>query len=326
VGSDREPTGGIRVTTTNFIRAETDMYFGRFVGAVGLAAFAHSRDVTDVSAQTVVRMNRDTLYSPMILDLDSGPATITLPDAGARFRSMQIIDEDHFTSAVHYDAGSYALTREEIGTRYVCALIRTFVDPSLPGDLDAVHALQDATVVEQADHGAWGIPAWDDASRTAIRDALSELATANGEIDASRTFGRRDEVDPVDHLIGSAVGWGGNPVSDAAYRGFVVERNDGTVPHRLVLGNVPVDAFWSVSVYNADGFFEPNPQEAYTVNNVSAARADDGSVTIRFGGTPEASPNWLAICPGWNYLIRLYRPRREIIDGSWKPPLAEPTD
>jgi hypothetical protein len=39
-------------------------------------------------------MNRDTLYSQALFDLDAGPMTITLPDAGKRFISMQIINEE----------------------------------------------------------------------------------------------------------------------------------------------------------------------------------------------------------------------------------------
>ena len=42
-------------------------------------------------------MNRDTLYSAAVFDLDAGPVTITLPDAGKRFMSMQVIDEDQYT-------------------------------------------------------------------------------------------------------------------------------------------------------------------------------------------------------------------------------------
>jgi hypothetical protein len=45
----------------------------------------------------VIRMNRDTLYSLSVFDLDAGPVTVTLPNSGQRFMSMQVIDEDHYT-------------------------------------------------------------------------------------------------------------------------------------------------------------------------------------------------------------------------------------
>jgi hypothetical protein len=85
------------VTPDNFNRAETDMYFGASVKDGGLGKFHHNREATPIDKQMVIRMNRDTLYSLSVFDLDAGPVTITLPDAGQRFLSMQVIDEDHYT-------------------------------------------------------------------------------------------------------------------------------------------------------------------------------------------------------------------------------------
>jgi hypothetical protein len=87
---------------------------------------------------------------------------------------------------------------------------------------------------------------------------------------------------------------------------------------------VPVDGFWSISLYNAQGFFEPNDLNAYTLNNVTAKKAADGSVTIQFGGCDGKTPNCLPIVKGWNYMVRLYRPRAEVLNGSWKFPEARP--
>jgi hypothetical protein len=94
--------------------------------------------------------------------------------------------------------------------------------------------------------------------------------------------------------------------------------------HRLTVKDVPVEGFWSISVYDKDGYFEPNPQNAYSINNVTAARDTDGSVTIQFGDCGERVPNCLPITPGWNYTVRLYRPRKEILDASWKFPDPRP--
>jgi hypothetical protein len=66
------------------------------------------------------RPNRDTLYSFAIADLDAGPVTITLPDAGKRYMGMQIINQDQYTPATYYEAGTHTLTREMIGTLCHC--------------------------------------------------------------------------------------------------------------------------------------------------------------------------------------------------------------
>lgn len=101
----------ISVTPDNFARAETDMYFGIFVKRGSLGKFVHLRELP--LEGTGVRPNRDTLYSEAVFDLDAGPVTITLPDAGKRFMSMMVVDEDHYAREVAYGAGDYNLTQGE---------------------------------------------------------------------------------------------------------------------------------------------------------------------------------------------------------------------
>ena len=165
----------IHVSPDNFIRAETDMYFGNIAGTGGLGQFVHFRELSPLDNQLVVRQNRDTLYSPVLFDLDAGPVTVTLPDAGDRFMSMQVITEDHYVPEVIYTAGSHTFTGEDIGTRYVALPLRILVNPNDPADLDAVHALQDAVTVRQDSPGSFEIPDWDPVSQKEVRDALIAL-------------------------------------------------------------------------------------------------------------------------------------------------------
>ena len=143
-GIAQSPGSAIAVTPDNFPRAESDLYFSGVVRNGGFGKFDHTREPAPLDKQTVIRLNRDTLYSAAVFDLDAGPVTITLPDAGQRFMSLQVIDEDQYTHGVYYGGGQHLLTREEIGTRYVVTGVRTLVDPADPNDLREVHALQDA--------------------------------------------------------------------------------------------------------------------------------------------------------------------------------------
>ncbi|ORV84553.1 DUF1254 domain-containing protein [Mycolicibacterium iranicum] len=309
------------VSPDNFIRAETDQYFAN-ISRSGLGEFLHFRDFGPLDDQLVVRQNRDTLYSAAVFDLDAGPVSITLPDAGGRFRSLQVITQDHYVPEVSYTAGTHTFDRERIGTRYVMVALRTLVNPNDPTDLAAVHALQDGVVVEQAGKGTFEIPDWDPASQKTVRDALVALFSTLP--DSRGMFGAEGEVDPVRRLIGSAAAWGGNPEREALYLTVNPPANDGQTVHRLTVRDVPVDGFWSITVYNADGYFTPNSQNAYCINDVTAVKDDDGSVTVQFGGCDGSARNCLPITPGWNYLVRLYRPRPEILDGTWTFPQARP--
>lgn len=311
----------VTVTRDNFVRAETDNYFANFVRQGGLGKLDHSRELADIDNQTVVRMNRDTLYSSTVFDLDAGPVTISLPDAGTRFMSALVIDEDHYVLDTFYDSTPHRFARGDGDTRYITLLIRTFVDPGDPSDLAEVHALQDAIRIGQpGGPGHFEVPDWDPASLAETRAAVG-IRTG---FDPRKSFGRRGEVDPAAHIVGTAAGWGGNPPQDATYIAGEAENNDGETAYRLRVKDVPVDGFWSVSVYNKDGFFEPNAQNAYSLNNVTAEPDADGAYTIQFGGCGAGVKNCLPITPGWNYTVRLYRPRAEILDGSWTFPEAQP--
>ncbi len=87
---------------------------------------------------------------------------------------------------------------------------------------------------------------------------------------------------------------------------------------------MPVDGFWSISVYNAKGFFEKNAHDAYSLNNITGKKARTARSTVQFGGCDGKIANCLPITPGWNYTVRLYRPRAEILNGTWKFPEAQP--
>ena len=311
------------VTAENFVRAESDLYLS--VVALkegGFSIFEHHRAPPDVANQTVIRMNRDTLYSAAVFDLDAGPVTITLPEAGDRFMSLQVISQDEYVPLVNYGAGRYTLDKEIVGTRYALVGVRILTDSANAEDIKKVNALQDAIKVEQVSPGKFEVPNWDKVSQKRVREALLVL----GETlpDSKRMFGTKDQVDPIRHLIGSASLWGGNPEKDAVYLNFTPAKNDGKTVHKLILKDVPVDGFWSISLYNSKGYFEANDRNAYSINNLTAKKSADGSVEIQFGGCDGTVPNCLPIMPGWNYTVRLYRPRAEVSTGKWTCPEPQP--
>ncbi len=319
IGPPKAPA--IPVTVDNFIRAESDLYFANIVRDDGFGRFMHKRVPTPIDEQLVIRTNRDTLYSAAVFDLDSGPVSITLPDPGMRFMSMQVFDEDEYVVEVVYGAGSHTYDKDGVGTRYIMVGIRTLVDPGDAEDLKTVHALQDAIQVEHQSIGRFEVPNWDPKTQKKVREALLTLGSTLP--DMRHAFGGKDQVDPVRRLIGAAAAWGGNPEKDATYLNVTPGQNDGETVYRLTVKDVPVDAFWSIIVYNKDGYIPKNEHNVYSLNSITAKKSADESVTIQFGGYDGKTPNCLPIVPGWNYMVRLYRPRPEVLNGTWKFPEAQ---
>lgn len=194
---------------------------------------------------------------------------------------MQVINEDHYVVGdIVYDAGAYTYDKKKVGTRYGLLALRTLIDPSDPKDIQQARALQDATRLSQGSAGKFEIPNWDAASQKKVRDAL--LVLASGIPDFKGAFGSKEQVDPVRHLIGTAAAWGGNPPSAAIYLNETPTKNDGTTIHKLTVKDVPVDGFWSISLYNAEGYFQKNDRNAYSINNMTAKRDSDGSIMVQF--------------------------------------------
>ncbi|WP_322044994.1 DUF1254 domain-containing protein [Paraburkholderia sp. J67] len=323
--AETSPKPVVPVTADNFNRAESDLYFAESVkesGGVGM--IFHHRDVMPIDKQTVIRANRDTAYSSGVFDLDAGPVTVTLPDTHGRFMSMMVLNEDQYSIETVYAPGAYTYSKDKVGTRYVMLGLRTFVNPDDPKDLAKAHALQDAVKVTQHSRGTFEVPNWDKVSEKKVRDALLVLGSTIG--DTEGMFGPKGAVDPIRHLIGTATGWGGNAPKDATYIAVVPARNDGKTIYRLNVKDVPVDGFWSISVYDRDGYFQKNTLGAYSLNNVTAKKSAGGAVDIQFGGCDSHVANCLPITPGWNYWVRLYRPHESILNGTWKFPEAQPKD
>jgi len=313
----------IPVTVDNFNRAATDIEFAKYVAlAGGLNRFYHFREPTPVDNQPTVSMNRDTLYSAAIVDISKG-ATLTLPEVGDRYMSAMIVNQDHYINEVFHGGGTYTLDVDTFDTPYVAVYMRVLVDASDPQDVAAVNAIQDQMTIEAASAQPFIQPNYDEDAYERLVGALIGLAPSIP--DSTHVFGPMDEVDPVRHMVGTAVGWGGLPEDEALYLGI-----DPRLPvgeYRIeVPADVPVGAFWSISLYNAERFFEPNALDAYTVNSVMGTRNDDGTMTVHFGGCEDGRLNCLPLMDGWNYTVRMYQPAPEIVDGSWTFPAVQPVN
>ena len=107
------------VTLGTFARAETARMF-RDLQAVagGPDRWHHNRVPTSLDQQTVVRMNRDTLYSFAVVDLGHR-AELVVPQSGGRYISVMAVTEEHHINKVFHDAGVHVLDPAVLGSRFL---------------------------------------------------------------------------------------------------------------------------------------------------------------------------------------------------------------
>lgn len=310
----------ISVNVLNYVNAKSSVHFDRILSrGASFNNWLHNRSLVPISnkPQSARRLNRDTLYSYALVNISEG-ASFTLPDSGGRYLSVQVINQDHYTNRIYYEPGEHKLSMAEFDTPYVLLLARFLVNPYDSQDWVKVHKLQDKFTVSSESDELYASLNYDPQSLKDVTATLLSLADALP--DARYCYGQKSEVDAVRHLLATAYGWGGLPDADAIYQN--VQPNLPIGEYSLNVKDIPVDGFWSISVYNRDGYFEKNQRELYSINNLTAIPDPDGSYTIRFG-RDETQSNYLPITDGWNYVVRMYRPHKEVLDGRWEFPMVK---
>lgn len=311
-----------KVDAYNFVRAETDMQMKGYSSApFTFGQFTHGRKAYDVDHQVTLSGNRDTIYSFGVFDLSKSDLTITMPDSKGKYMTLMPISQDHDVYRGLNAPGTYTFKQSEVGTRYMVFVIRTLCDPNNPKDMERAHKLQDGVKVSQTDKGDMsGLQEWDEQSMLAMRKAYNILGSA--ATSSANFFGVKCERSYLDASMGVAVGWGGMQRKDALYLPAQVEKNDGKTAYTITVPkDVPVDGFWSVTIYNQERFMVPNEYNSYSLNSLTAKKNADGTATLHLGGDPKAE-NYLYIPKDWLYIVRFYQPKKEILDSSWKFPAA----
>jgi hypothetical protein len=130
------------------------------------------------------------------------------------------------------------------------------------------------------------------------------------------------------------VGLGANPPEDAVYPllnadadGDAVTGDRDYVIHFAADALPPVSAFWSVTMYDAEGYQVANELDRFALGDRDALTyGADGSLTLyvqHANPGPERESNWLPAPLGpLGVTMRLYAPRAEVLDGRWVPPVV----
>jgi hypothetical protein len=309
-----------RVTPKTYIRAESDYTFFKATQLTGgVNRLFHHRTPVPLDKQTVVRMNRDTLYSIGIVDT-SGGATITMPEMPAgRYASAHLIDNDHYVPSVIYEPGTHPLPRD---TKYLGIIVRIQVfDPNDPAEIDLVSQLQEQIVLQAQSADPFPKPEWDLQSLNALRAEYEEEFKKFTKY-PSDWQGPRGKVNEQTRHLAAAGAWGLMPEWDATYV-IYSGHHDPNVCHTATYTVPENDAFWSITMYGNDGFIK---SENSIVNSATVKLNADGTFTMYFGSAETCGDvlNRLDTTDGWNFLMRIYRPGRSVLEGEYKLPAAMP--
>jgi hypothetical protein len=132
--------------------------------------------------------------------------------------------------------------------------------------------------------------------------------------------------------IVARAGLGASLPEDAVYPATSVDGNGRPLNGanrcliRFAKGDLPpVSAFWSITLYDAEGYAVPNALNRFAIGDRDGLTLNaDGSLEIVISATdpgPDKISNWLPAPSGpFNLTMRLYGPLRDVLDGSWLPP------
>jgi len=296
----------------------------------------------------VVRMNNDTFYKMAFVSLAKGPVVLSSTDSAAdRFSSFQLMDDRNVNYAnVIRPNGEYTLYSGErpatirgeaieVPSELSVVIVRVEVKDKLaPADVTAAEAIFRGIAIDGPSIDR--VPAVDRLSgfdAAVAKEALRRIdQTFQKGPFRSLVAGPGEVPDKVSHLqlaAGTKGGWGGPVVMHSSYETLFLgadgKRFDGSLgAYTVTTPEPPVDAFWSITVYDSErgGFLHPNDDDRYHINNTSAVKNDDGSVTFLFQRhCGPGDSNCLEVPNGeFDLTARYYLPQGPIQTGEWQLP------
>ncbi|WP_432104962.1 hypothetical protein [Streptomyces sp. bgisy091] len=290
------------VTEDNFVRAETANYFGKQAAHTPVNTYSHHRVPVDVETQVIIRSNVDMIFSIAVVDVTEEAEFHLAPSE--EYQVAQIIDENHYIVGVVYPGETFTLRNSDLSTgNHVYVLGRT----STAGGLDRAHALQDARRITAATDNPYVPAAYDSVSLDAVR---ASLEARSAEVDFGKAFGTPGSTVPEQHLLGTALGWGGLSPQHAQYfQGLITSSGCDAWTFDLPPLDYEHNGYFSVIKYDRNGWLDV-ARPGLTDRELE--RDDDGRITVWFGDRRCAGrPNTIEATEGQRFYfgIRLYRPR-----------------
>lgn len=298
------------MTSDEYRFYETAINFNHYANTLGdgVNKFTHMTSTVTVENQIVVRSNNDTLYSPAVVDTRKG-ASFTLPDTGNRYISAIIFDEYHYPYGMIHKPGTHEI---KVDTDYALILIRTAFDGSPEDARYVVENIQPKMKISAGSSIPYKMPEDLDEKKPILDKINRELRAIGSKLaNFSSLYHERAEckTNPKaewEGLLATAVAWGIIPATEST---FIMD-DPGLGTDRCYSATYkvpPYGAFWSITIYDENGFLFSNTNSI--VNDHNVVMNKDGSFTVHYGSAEQCGdvPNRLDTTKGWNIIMRVYQ-------------------
>ena len=232
--------------------------------------------------------------------------------------SVYLVDNDHYCPFVIYSSGTHELPRD---TKYLGVGVRIQVfNPQDSDEVALINKLQDQFIIKANSAEPRPQFKWDLQSLQALTDQYEKESTQYTSWQGM--MGPRRQVNEKTRHIAAAAAWGLFPEWDATYLNYS-GGHDYRVCHQATYQVPENGAFWSITVYGNDAFMKSDNN---IVNSSNVKLNADGTFTVFFGSLETCGdvPNRLDTTEGWNFLMRIYRPGKSVLEGAYKLPAAQP--
>lgn len=291
--------------------SESDFNFKRSLAKAPVNEWAYQSDLSRVETQQVIRENQDGIYASAVVDISEG-ATFTVP-AGDHYQIIQVIDMQNYVAGVVYAGESLTITTDDVTYGdHVYLNMRVPILTEEKGGIEETLRLQKLATIEANSSNPYETPdlvlpleKTEEIRAALIQDVKSGALTHTRQVNGTPYSSR-----PQDHLYGTAYGWGGLGLPDAAYWPFVNNSQvvDGQIQPSSATFTPPEiqeerGGFWSVTIYDEEGWLA---KDVSAISNTQAEPNEDGTYTINFNN-PGAQNNLETAVP-FTALFRFYLP------------------
>lgn len=301
-------SGDIKVTEDNFLAAEADRYLAEQQELAPVNQWEHRFKLLTYKTQSVVRQNRDTLYSKSIVDVSKG-ATFSV-EKSDQYQTLHVVDSNHREIFVLYsnsDKRSITIDMSDLSAgagEHVYVILRTAMPNGESKEAYAVaNKLQRSAKISANSNKSYIPKGFDQESREATRLALEPkiltlyIPNAFGPVGA-------ENVTKRDQTIGVGIGWGGFSTLHAHYKILLAEDRSGACQTMTFdAPKLKENGFFSITTYGPDAYMHA---DKYAIN-MSEMQADkDGRYTVNFNC--DGAKNNLEVMKNWTGALRMYRP------------------